>query len=325
MGAPTIDFCDVTFKYPDVPTPVLDHLTFHLSPGETVALVGMNGAGKTTIVKLLAGLYHPTSGRILIDGLDITTLDRRVLRALLSVIFQDYDVYHWSAADNIAVGHIASREDRSRIERAAELSGFAAVVKPLSDGYDTVLGRFIERGYELSGGQRQLLALARMLMREAPVLILDEPGAALDVENEQAFFEQLLSMQQRRQQTVIFISHRFSTVKQADHILLLEGGRLLEEGTHEELMRKDGRYAHLFASQVRMYADERTSPDEPGTHEPDTETMRFPLLMSPAVAIKRPPRALSKTVWRRMTTGPLNELLEATQTRFNKGDSFYEL
>lgn len=255
--APSIDFCDVTFGYPDAPAPILNRLTFHLDPGETAALVGMNGAGKTTVVKLLAGLYHPTSGRILIDGQDITTLDRRVLRAWLSVIFQDFAIYHWSAADNIAVGDIAFVADRKRVERAAERSGFANVVRRFSEGYDTVLGRLIERGEELSGGQRQLLALARALMREAPVLILDEPGAALDIENEEALFEQLLSAKRRTQQTIIFISHRFSTVRRASHILVLEDGRLLEEGTHDALMRRNGRYAGLFASQVRLYGSEQ--------------------------------------------------------------------
>lgn len=259
LRVPRIDFCDVSFVYPGASKPTLDHLTLHIHPGEIVALVGANGAGKTTVIKLLAGLYEPTRGQILFDGVDITTLDRRRLRAYLSVIFQDYAIYHWSAADNIGVGAIEAMEDRARIGRAAEQSGFASVVQQFPEGYESLLGRWFERGQELSGGQRQLLALARALIKGASVLILDEPGAALDVENEQAFFERLLATHRLPQQTILFISHRYSTVRRADRILLLEDGRLLEEGSHHELMQRDGRYAHLFARQMHLYADETPS------------------------------------------------------------------
>ena len=258
---PMLEFRDVSFSYPDAPKPVFDHLSFQIASGETVALVGKNGAGKTTLVKLLAGLYEPTGGQIFLNGVDIATLDRRELRTCFSVIFQDYALYHFSAADNIGFGQIDAISDQPRIERAAERSGFASVIQSFPEGYETVLGRFIERGQEISGGQRQLLALARALMRDAPVLILDEPGAALDIENESALFQRLLADRQERRQTIIFISHRFSTVQRANHILVLEEGHLIEEGSHEQLMLRQGRYAHLFAMQARSYGNmEDTAP-----------------------------------------------------------------
>lgn len=253
ISAPVLEFRDVSFSYPDTTKPILKQISFRIAPGETAALVGKNGAGKTTLIKLLAGLYEPTEGQILLNGTDISTLDRLELRAYLSVIFQDYALYHLSAADNIGLGQIGGIEDRLRIEQAAERSGFATVIQGFAKQYETVLGRFIERGQELSGGQRQLLALSRALMRESPVLILDEPGAALDIENELAFFRRLFSSQHEHQQTILFISHRFSTVQQAEHILVLEEGQLIEEGTHEQLMQKNGHYTRLFAMQMNAY------------------------------------------------------------------------
>lgn len=250
---PTIEFRAVTFHYPDAARPTIDDLSFCIKPGEAVALVGTNGAGKTTLVKLLTGLYLPTAGKILFDGIDISTLDRAVLRAYISVIFQDYPVFHFSAFDNIGVGQIDAIEDHGRIEAAARQSGVDQILNDLPDKFHTVLGRFIVRGHELSGGQRQLLALARALMRSATILVLDEPTAALDTENEQRFFCSLLESQQPGARTVLFISHRFSTVRRADRILVLEQGKLIEQGTHDELICQAGRYSQMFNAQAQHY------------------------------------------------------------------------
>lgn len=254
-SSPCIEFRDVTFRYPEMEHNAIDHLTCTLYPGEAVALVGKNGAGKTTFVKLLAGLYHPTQGQILLDGIDITTLDRETLRASLGVLFQDYPVYNLTAAHNIGVGKIEQIENYPRIEEAARRSGFHQVVENFPQKYHTILGRWIDRGQELSGGQRQLAGLARALMREAPVLILDEPTAALDPKNEWKFFQDLLRERTMKNQSVIFISHRFSSVRHADRILVLEGGKKIEEGTHQELMDRKGTYAELFTLQAQMYSE----------------------------------------------------------------------
>jgi ATP-binding cassette subfamily B protein len=254
-SSPCIEFRDVTFRYPEMEHNAIDHLNCTLYPGEAVALVGKNGAGKTTFVKLLAGFYHPTQGQILFDGIDITTLDRETLRASLGILFQDYPVYNLSAAHNIGVGKIEQIENYPRIEEAARRSGFHQVVETFPEKYDTILGRWIDLGQELSGGQRQLAGLARALMREAPVLILDEPTAALDPKNEWRFFQDLLRERNTRNQSIIFISHRFSSVRHADRILVLEDGKKIEEGTHQELMERNGTYAELFTLQAQMYSE----------------------------------------------------------------------
>ncbi len=253
-STPRIEFQNVSFYYAGNNQAVLKNVSFEICPGEAIALVGENGAGKTTLVKLLGGLYEPTEGHIFLDGVDIQALDRDDLRAYLSVIFQDYTIYHLSARENIGVGQVNWLNDPSRIEGAARRSGLDRVITQLPDGYETVLGRFWEKGHELSGGQRQLVALARALLRNAPILILDEPSAALDIYTERRFFQQLLKNREDGQlQTVIFISHRFTTVRHADRILVLENGRLTEQGTHEKLLAQSGHYAEMFNLQAAPY------------------------------------------------------------------------
>jgi ATP-binding cassette subfamily B protein len=253
-ATPQLEFRNVSFHYPQTNSVVLDQLSFCVRPGEKIALVGENGAGKTTLVKLLSGLYEPSQGRILLDGIDISQLSRPDLREYLSIIFQDYFIYHLSVADNVGIGRVDSIGDRARIEAAARRSGLEQLVAQLPNGYDTILERSIDLGHELSGGQRQLVAITRALARQAPILVLDEPTAALDAEAEERFFSYLLDEQADADQTVIFISHRFSTIRRADRILVIENGAVVESGSHDQLMALDGRYARMFTLQARMYS-----------------------------------------------------------------------
>ena len=224
---------------------------FTLRAGEVIALVGENGAGKTTLVKLLARLYDPDEGRILLDGHDLKEYDVDGLRRNIGVIFQDFVRYHLTAADNIAVGRIDARHDRARIVAAAERSLADDVIERLPQGYDQVIGKRFRTGVELSAGEWQKVAIARAYMRDAPVLILDEPTAALDARAEFEVFQRFKELSAGK--TAVLISHRFSTVRMADSILVLVDGQIEAAGTHDELMSQHGRYAELFELQAAGY------------------------------------------------------------------------
>ena len=244
-------FEDVGFIYPGAERWAVRHLSFELRAGETLALVGENGAGKTTLVKLLARLYDPDEGRICLDGHDLREYDLGELRANIGVIFQDFVRYHLTAAENIAVGRIEARDDRARIAEAAERSLADEVIAKLPAGYDQVIGRRFKGGVDLSGGEWQKIAIARAYMRDAQVLILDEPTAALDARSEFEVFQRFKELGAGK--TSVLISHRFSSVRMADRILVLAEGTVESSGTHEELMRQRGRYAELFELQAAGY------------------------------------------------------------------------
>jgi ATP-binding cassette subfamily B protein len=244
-------FEDVGFRYPGAERWAVRHLTFTLRAGEVLALVGENGAGKTTLVKLLARLYDPDEGRILLDGHDLREYSVEELRANIGVIFQDFVRYHLTAAENIAVGRIEARNDRARIEDAAESSLADEVIRKLPAGYDQMVGKRFRTGVELSGGEWQKIAIARAYMRDAQLLILDEPTAALDARSEFEVFQRFKELSAGK--TAVLISHRFSSVRMADRILVLAEGEIEAAGTHEELLRQGGRYAELFELQATGY------------------------------------------------------------------------
>ena len=244
-------FENVSFKYPSKEEYAIKDVSFHLHAGEKLALVGENGAGKTTLVKLIARLYDPTEGRILLDGQDLKDYSLEELRKAISVIFQDYVRFQMTAAENIAVGNIWKKEDRPIIEYAAEKSLADQVITRLDKGFDQLLGRRFEGGVDLSGGEWQKVALGRAYMRDAQLLILDEPTAALDARAEYEVFQRFSDLTTGK--TAVLISHRFSTVRMADRILVLEKGRKLELGSHEELLALDGTYAELFNLQAQGY------------------------------------------------------------------------
>ena len=246
-----IEFRDVSFTYAGKEQPALKHVSFTIQPGETMALVGSNGAGKTTLVKLLSRLYDPDEGEILIGGYNIKEYDLKELREHIGVIFQDFVRYQMTAHENIGIGRVARIEDRAQVTEAAKKSGAGSITEQLAGGYDAMLGRWFEKGVELSGGQWQKLALARAFMRDAPILILDEPTSALDAQAEYEVFTRFRTLSERK--TTLFISHRFSTARLADRILVLERGVIRESGSHSELMDLGGRYAELFNLQARAY------------------------------------------------------------------------
>ena len=244
-------FENVGFRYPGSERWAVRGLDFSLAPGERIALVGENGAGKTTLVKLLARLYDPSEGRILLDGVDLREYDVDSVRRNVGVIFQDFVRYDFVLRENIAVGNIAAREDAARIETAAQRSLADTVAARLTGRYDQMLGRRFENGVDLSGGEWQKVALARAYMRDAQLLILDEPTAALDARAEYEVFLRFSELTAGRM--AVLISHRFSTVRMADRILVLQGGELVEQGTHEALVAQGGLYAELFQLQAAGY------------------------------------------------------------------------
>jgi ATP-binding cassette subfamily B protein len=245
------EFENVSFRYPGSETNVLTDVSFRLRPGQRVALVGENGAGKTTLVKLLARLYDPTSGRILLDGRDLRDYQLDDLRKQIGVIFQDYMKYEMLVAENIGFGKIEEIGNRPRVQAAAEKSLAAGMIERLPKGYEQMLGRRFEGGVNLSTGQWQRIALARAYMRDGQVLILDEPTASLDARAEFEVYRRFVEMTAGK--IVVLISHRFSTVRMADHILVLAQGQIVEQGSHQDLVSLGGRYAELFQFQAAGY------------------------------------------------------------------------
>jgi ATP-binding cassette subfamily B protein len=247
-----VRFENVSFTYPGATEPAVRDVSLHLRPGHSLALVGENGSGKTTLIKLLTRLYVPTSGRITLDGLDLAEWSPVALRRRVAVIFQDFARYQLKVGENIGVGDVEHFEDEARWREAAGLATASPFVEELPAGYQTQLGKWFRDGRELSGGQWQKIALARAFIREgADILVLDEPTAAMDARAEAQVFEQFREL--ARERMVILISHRFSTVRRADQIVVIQGGEVLERGSHDDLMALDGHYAHLFTLQARGY------------------------------------------------------------------------
>jgi ATP-binding cassette subfamily B protein len=246
-----IEFRGVGFRYPDSEEWALRDIDLTIRPGEKIALVGPNGAGKTTLIKLLSRLYDPTEGTVLIDDIDIRELDPRELRQRVGVIFQDFVRYHVPARENVGFGQIDSLENTEQIIEAARKSGAHPIIEDLPEGYETMLGRWFHGGHELSIGQWQKIALARAFMRDAEILVLDEPTASLDAETEYEIFRRFQELTVGKM--AILISHRFSTVRMADRIVVLQEGRIVEIGSHHDLLNQGGIYGHLFGLQAEGY------------------------------------------------------------------------
>ncbi len=245
------EFCNVSFRYPGASHDVVKDVSFRLAPGETVALVGENGAGKTTLVKLLARLYDPSEGIILLDGRDLREYDLDDLRCEIGIIFQDFVRYDLTVRENIAVGQMELAEDGAQVRAAAEKGGALPIIERLPAGLDSMLGRRFADGLDLSGGEWQRIALSRAFLRQAQILILDEPTAALDALAERELYGRFSELTAGKM--TLFVSHRFSTVRTADRILVLEGGSLSEAGSHDELIASKGHYARMFTAQAERY------------------------------------------------------------------------
>jgi ATP-binding cassette, subfamily B, bacterial len=246
-----IEFRNVSFAYPGTARHVLHNLNLHINPSERIALIGENGEGKTTIVKLVTRLYDPSEGTVFLDGIDLKEYDLEDYSSQIAVIFQDFMRYDMTAWENIAMGQISERKNLPRIEMAAKKSLADSVVNKLPGGYEQMLGRRFEFGVDLSGGEWQRVALARAYLRDAQLLVLDEPTAALDARSEHQVFERFAELTKGKM--ALLISHRFSTVKMADRIVVLEKGQIAEEGRHEQLMARGGRYAEMFEMQASSY------------------------------------------------------------------------
>ncbi|WP_395066632.1 ABC transporter ATP-binding protein [Flavobacterium sp.] len=245
------EFKNVYFAYPESDNQILKDVSFEIKAGEKIAFVGQNGAGKTTLTKLILRFYEPTSGEILLDGININRYNKADYQEYFGVLFQDFFRYEFSVKENIAIGKIDEIDNQQRIEKAAELSLADEVVSELKYGYEQQLGKRFVKGQELSGGQWQKIALARAYMKNAEVMILDEPTSALDAKAESEVFERFIGLIENK--TSVIISHRFSTVRQADRIIVLENGQILESGTHEQLMENNKLYAQLFTLQAEGY------------------------------------------------------------------------
>ncbi len=247
-----VRFEDVSFTYPGQTTPAIDRISLHLQPGQKLALVGENGSGKTTLIKLLTRLYVPSEGRVLLDGRDLNEWQLDALRQRIGVIFQDFVRYQLKVGENIGVGDVAHIESEEQQQTAAEKGMAHPFIDSMEKGYDTQLGRWFKDGRELSGGQWQKIALSRAFMRkQADILVLDEPTSAMDAEAEAKIFDHFREVTEN--QMAILISHRFSTVRMADQIVVLSDGKIIERGSHEQLMASNGKYAHLFAIQAKGY------------------------------------------------------------------------
>ncbi len=247
-----LQFKNVSFSYPGSNGKALNNVSLQIRPGESLALVGENGSGKTTLIKLLTRLYDPTEGHIILDGLDLQNWDVEALRQRIGVIFQDFGRYQFSVGENIGAGDVRYIDDADRWTKAAKTGMAAQFIEEMPDGYETQLGRWFKGGRELSGGQWQKIALSRAFMRsDADILVLDEPTAAMDAASEAAIFDHFQS--ESHSKMTILISHRFSTVRAADRIIVIHNGEVLEQGNHESLLAMNGQYAHLFKLQARGY------------------------------------------------------------------------